>query len=66
MHNLIPPESSGVPQPIKRAEEWRVLGEKLRRLAPDLYEQIFAMLVSSAIGLSDDNGDNMPESYFLT
>jgi hypothetical protein len=59
-------ETSGVPDEIQRAEEWRVLGEKLRTLAPDEYERVFAMLVSALIGLSDGVSKNIPESYFVT
>jgi hypothetical protein len=66
MHTLTPPESTGVPATIQNAEEWRVLGEKLRRESPDLYEQVFAMFARMVIELSERADRNITESYFIT
>lgn len=63
MHSLVPPEGSGVPQKIQTAERWRRLGERLHAISPQLFEQVFAMLV---LGLPDESAENITESYFLT
>jgi hypothetical protein len=66
MDTPTPPEGSGVLERIHTAEEWRVLGEKIRRSAPELYEQLFAMFVEVACRSSDEERENIPESYFVT
>lgn len=66
MQDAIPPESSVVPEKIQLAERWRLAGETLRRLAPELYDQLFAMIVSTTIGLSEESEEKITESYFMT
>lgn len=55
-----------LPEKIQEAERWRQAGKRLRALAPQVYEQVFAMLVASLPGDSDDYEDSMHESYFIT
>lgn len=66
MQRAVPPESSGVPEKIQSAERWRVAGEKLRALAPQVFDDLFAMLVMTTIGVVDDDDEKITESYFLT
>lgn len=66
MHSSNSSEKIGMPLSIVTAERWRLAGAKLRRLSPEIYEQIFMTLVAS---LPDDNADAdkiMPQSYLLT
>lgn len=66
MHRLTPPEGSGVPEQIQSAERWRIAGEKLRRLAPQVYENLLATLVMATLGVTDDHEEKITESYFMT
>lgn len=63
MHNAIPPEGSGVPEKIKQAERWRLAGERLHALSPELFERVYNLL---AISIPDENEEKITESYFLT
>lgn len=66
MNDTNPAEGSAVPEKIQEAERWRVAGQKLRALAPHVYEQVFALLVASLPNDSDDSDDSNNESYFIT
>jgi aromatic ring-opening dioxygenase catalytic subunit (LigB family) len=59
-------EVSTMPEKNRQAERWRLAGERLRRLAPDVYASIFAMLVMTATRADRDSSDDITESYFLT
>lgn len=64
MNNTISPESSGALEKNQAAEEWRLLGERLRTLSPQVYRQLFAVLVMSLKSASDDH--DITKSYFVT
>ena len=49
MFDEVPREGSRVPPEIADAEEWRVLGEKLRSLAPELYGEVLTALAAVAV-----------------
>jgi hypothetical protein len=66
MHSSNSPESSGVPHTIMSAERWRLAGSKLRRLSPEIYEQIFTMLVASLPDDNDETDKIMLQSYLVT
>lgn len=55
MHDHVSPERSGALHKIQAAEEWRQLGERLRRADPVLYEHVFAFLVLSIPESSSDD-----------
>lgn len=61
-----PPVNSGVPETIQSAERWRVAGARLRRLAPAVFDDLFAMLVMANTRESDEVEGNITESYYLT
>lgn len=63
MSEAVPPECSGVLEKQQSAEEWRLLGEKLRKLNRPLYDRLFSMLVMS---IPDDDHTDITKSYFLT
>jgi hypothetical protein len=66
MCNTTPPESSGVPLEIRDAEEWRVLGERLRSRSSSMFRALFVMLVMS-IGPETPNDDaEISKSYLVT
>lgn len=65
MHEVTSPESSGALK-IQSAEEWRQLGERLRKADPETYERVFALLVLSIPESSGDDGDSITKSYLLT
>lgn len=56
-------EDRDVPVSIQSAERWRVVGEKLRARAPELYRRMFALLVMS---IPDGEPEEITKSYFLT
>lgn len=56
-------EGSVVPESIQSAERWRLVGEKLRAHAPELYRQMFALLVLS---IPDGDAEKITESCFTT
>lgn len=64
MHGPIPPECSGVPERIKLAERWRVAGERLHALSPELFERVYTLLALSAVTREDE--EKITESYLLT
>lgn len=63
MADVVPPEV--VPEKIQSAEEWRVLGERLRELNPEMYEQVFQLLVLTTTGSSDEKPLPITKSYFF-
>ena len=67
MSNTISAEgSAALPEKIQEAERWRIAGQKLRALAPEMYEQVFAMLVASLGPDPEESEIDMHESYFIT
>lgn len=54
MFDEVPGEGSSVPREIVDAEEWRVLGEKLRALSPELYREVLTALAAVSLGSDDD------------
>lgn len=64
--NVYPSECSEVPRTILTAERWRVAGSRLRELSPEMYDQIFAMLVASLPDDSEEVASVMPQSYLPT
>lgn len=48
------------PAPIREAEEWRLAGARLRRVAPAVYRQFLELLIASI----PDDDENMHKSYF--
>lgn len=59
-------ERDPVPQAILDAERWQLAGEKLRMRSPETYRRLFLLLATSMLLDSDDDGDLISESYFLT
>ena len=55
-----------VPEAIRRAERWRLAGEELRRLAPEVFARLVELLVIAKLGNRRDSDDGITKSYFLT
>lgn len=63
MSDVASQDVSGVLERQQSAEEWRVLGERLRRSNPALYERVFAFFVLS---IPSDPDTDITKSYFIT
>ena len=62
------PSSKGVevPAAVASAERWRVVGERLRVLAPYVYAQVVSDLTAQILVLADENRKIITESNFET
>lgn len=58
------PGSKGVvvPESIQAAERWRLLGARLRDLAPAIYSQVVADLTAQLLVLADERREIITES----
>jgi hypothetical protein len=53
---------SEVPESIQAAERWRVMGARLRDLAPHVYAQLVSDLTAQILVLADENAEIITES----
>ena len=65
MHDSVTSDDE-VPAKNRAAERWRLAGEELRRVAPEVFESMLAMLVMTKTVNSHESSDDITKSYFLT
>lgn len=58
-----PARAQEIPESIRLAERWRLLGVALRQHAPEVFAKLFETLVVSQS--LDDDAEKITESYLL-
>ena len=54
-----------LPESIRLAERWRLIGMRLKNHSPELLAEVLEMLVVSRV-LCAEHDENITESYFVT
>lgn len=54
------------PTAVMDAERWRVAGDRLRALAPEIYARVVSDLTAQILVLADDDRNKITESNLAT